>query len=211
MDPPFRNRVLARDRHLRDRLKGARPVLDLRALVVGANGRIGADNEEVFVGRKTLVTGAGRQYGDVSRLERENPSLAAAETHPALPAGDPEHLVDPRVVVDIVVDPVPPGVAPSVGLEEVFHDCRGIVSLAEIDGASINEEWPSRVIGDQTVILEAYGMRLPRPRELRGFVAAGTAQTRRALNVFLRVLKDWHRSPPMIAAGILSKGAAAAP
>jgi len=158
------------------------------------------------------VTGAGRQYGDVARLERENPSLAAAETHPALPEGDPEHLVDPGVVVDIIVNPVPPGVAPSVGLEEVFHDCRGIVSPTEIDGAPINDEWPSRVTGDQTVILEAYGMRLPRPRELRGFVAAGTAQTRRALNVFLRVFKDWHgRSPPMIAAGILSKIAAAAP
>jgi hypothetical protein len=57
----------------------------------------------------------------------------------------------------MVVDAVAPGVAPSVRFEQVLDHGRSVVALIEIDGASIDDQWPSWMIGDETVVLEADG------------------------------------------------------
>jgi hypothetical protein len=45
----------------------------------------------------------------------------------------------------------------------------------ELDRASIDDERPPRMIGDETIILEADGMGFSRPREIRSIFLAGSA------------------------------------
>ena len=61
------------------------------------------------------------------------------------------------MIVHIVVDAVAPGVFPSVRFEQVLDcGCR-VVALIKIDSPSIDDQRPSRMIGDETVVLEADG------------------------------------------------------
>ena len=55
----------------------------------------------------------------------------------------------------IVVDAVAPGIAPPVCFEQIFDHRRRVVALIEIDRAPIDDQRPSRMIGDETVVLEA--------------------------------------------------------
>jgi hypothetical protein len=82
---------------------------------------------------------AGRKNGDVPGLQSEDTTLAAAEADTSFASGDAEHLMDPGVIMHVVVDAVAPGVAPSVRLEQVLDHRRRVVSLAEIDGAPIDD------------------------------------------------------------------------
>jgi hypothetical protein len=60
--------------------------------------------------------------------------------------------MDSGVILDVVVYPVAPGITPAVSLEQVLHDGRRIAPVAEIDCAPVDDERPSRAIGDETVI-----------------------------------------------------------
>ena len=73
----------------------------------------------------------------------------------------------------VVVDAIAPSVAPSVGFEQVLDHGRWIVTLVEIDGAPIDNKRPSRMIGDETVVLEADSVGFARPCEVRSFPLAG--------------------------------------
>lgn len=44
--------------------------------------------------------------------------------------------------MDVIIDAVPPSVAPAAGLEQILHHGYAIVSLAEMDGASIDDARP---------------------------------------------------------------------
>jgi hypothetical protein len=68
--------------------------------------------------------------------------------------------------VHVVVDAVAPSVAPSVGFKEVLDHGRGVMPLIEVDGASIDDQRPSRMIGDETVVPETDGVGLPGPPEI---------------------------------------------
>src|ERR1700742_3609592 len=116
---------------------------------------------------------AGGQDGDVAGLQREYSTFPAAEADPTLAARDAEDLMDPGVIVHVVVDAVAPCVAPSVRLEQVLDHGRRIVTLVEFDGTSIDDQRPSRMIGDDIVLLKADGMGLARPNPIRGFLLAG--------------------------------------
>src|SRR4029453_17427571 len=109
------------------RLQGSGAILNLRAFVVSLGRGIGPDDEEVLIGGQTLMAGPGRQDHDVTGLEREDPALVAAEARATLAARDAEHLMNPGMVMDVVVDAVAPGIATTVGLEQFFHPARRIV------------------------------------------------------------------------------------
>ena len=92
---------------LRDGLERAR-TLFRSAFVVCTGRRVGADDEEVVGRGEALVARAGRQDGDVAGLQREDPTLLAAEADAALPRAMTEHLMDSGVIVHVVVDAVAP-------------------------------------------------------------------------------------------------------
>ena len=93
------------------------------------------------------MAGTGMQDRDVASLQREYPALVAAEAYPALAAGDAKHLMNSGVIMHVAVDAVAPSVAPAVGLEEILHHGRRVVPVARIDGATVDDERPSQVIG----------------------------------------------------------------
>ena len=78
---------------------------------------------------KTLMAGTGWQDSDVASLEREDPALVAAEADAAFAARDAEHLVDSGMVVHVIVDAIAPGIAPSIGFEQILDHGRGIVAV----------------------------------------------------------------------------------
>src|SRR5437868_6018313 len=117
---------------------------------------------------------AGRQDDHIARLQREDPPLLAAEASSSLATRDAEHFMDPGVIVHIVVDAVAPGVSPSVRFEEVFDHGRRIVAVIERDSLSIDNHRPARMIGDETVVLEADGQWFSRLDEVRSLPLAGS-------------------------------------
>src|SRR3981081_1167949 len=140
---------------------------------------------------------AGGQDSDVAGLEREDSTLFATEADAPLAAPDAEHLMDPGVIVAVVVDAVAPGVAPSVRLEQVLDHGRRVVALIEFDGASIDDQRPSRMIGDETVVLEADGVGFSRLGKLRSLPLAGSPEAGGALRVFFQILKYRHDGSPL--------------
>src|SRR3977135_1212037 len=97
----------------------------------------------------------------------------------------------------VVVNAVAPRAAPSVGLEQVLDHGRGVVTRAQVHGTAIDDQRPSRVVRDQTVILETDGVRLSGSRESRSAPLAGSSETCGALRVFLQVFKNRHDRPPL--------------
>ena len=64
--------------------------------------------------------------------------------------------------MDIVVDAIAPGLAPPIPLEKVFKRGRRVVALFEVDDPPEDNQGPSRMIWNDTVIFEANGLRLSR-------------------------------------------------
>jgi hypothetical protein len=88
--------------------------------------------------------------------------------------------------VHVVVDAVTPGVCPSVGFKQVFDYGRGVLTVFESDSVSIDDQRPSRMIWNETVVLEVDLVRLSRSREVQRLLLAGATQTGGALRVPLR-------------------------
>jgi hypothetical protein len=203
---PAVNRILARRRHLRDSLERARAIFHGRALIVYTGGRVGADSEKVLLRREALVAPGCRQDGDVAGLQRQDSALLAAEAGAALAARDGEHFVNSGMIVHIVVDAVEPAIVLPVGIEKVLDERFAVVTLAEIDTAPIDCQRPWRMLGDQTVVLEANRAGPSGTRGIGGLVIAGAPQTGSALSVFLQVLNNRHdRSSQKLRAGSRSK------
>jgi hypothetical protein len=109
--------------------------------------------------------------GDVASFQREDPSLVAAEPNAALTARNAEDIMNPGVKVHVVIDAVAPGVAPSISLEQVLDHGRRVMALARFDGAAIDDQRPSRMMGNETVVLEAGGKGFSRLDEFRSLSA----------------------------------------
>lgn len=63
------------------------------------------------------------------------------------------------------------------------------MALVEIDHSPIDDQWPSRMIGNEAVVLEADGVWLPAPRVLQSFPFAWSLETGGALSVLLHIFK----------------------
>src|SRR5215469_15548546 len=101
----------------------------------------------------------------------------------------------PGVIAHVIIDAFAPGVAPSVDFEEILYHRRRIVAFVEIDCASIDDQRPSGMIGDDAIVLEADGMRLSLSSEFGSVSFSGAPEARGALSIFLQVLKDRHDRP----------------
>src|SRR4051812_49720413 len=98
------------------------------------------------------MAGAGGQKRDVSRLEVQHPALDAAELELAVTARDTHDLVDLGMVVNEVVNGVPPGSAPPVALEQRVDHRGGIKGTPfQHDRATVNQHGIARMVRDDAV------------------------------------------------------------
>jgi hypothetical protein len=58
------------------------------------NVRIRADHQEILASCKTLVPGAGWQYGDIACFQHKLAATRPAELHLAMATSDTEHFMD---------------------------------------------------------------------------------------------------------------------
>src|SRR5947208_8454593 len=131
------------------------------------------------------MSGAGGQDGDVASFQREDPALVAAEPNAPLAARDAQDLMNPGVIVHVVVDALTPGVAPSISFELFLDHRRRVMALVEIDGAAIDDQRPSRMIGNETVVFEGGGMGFSRLDVFRNIWFAGASEAGGARSVAL--------------------------
>src|SRR5579872_4750562 len=87
-------RIARRQRHLRNGDERLRVfVLAAAAKVVRSLRRIGADHAEILAAGKPLMSGAGRQHGDIAGGKFQHRAIMAAELHFRVSARDAERFV----------------------------------------------------------------------------------------------------------------------
>src|SRR4051812_45518538 len=73
------------------------------------------------------------------------------------------------MVMNVVINPVAPGIAPAVDLEEIFENGCRIQRVWKRTDAAINNQRPMGMIGNQAVVCEAEGMCFARTHQRREF------------------------------------------
>ena len=89
---------------------------------------------------------AGRQDGDVARLQLDGLPLGAAELDLGAAARNAQHLVRAGMAMQEVVDAVAPAIAPAVPGEGLLEGRRGIASGFDIERAAIEDQRQLRII-----------------------------------------------------------------
>jgi hypothetical protein len=74
--------------------------------------------------------------------------------------------MDARMIVNIVINSVPPGVSPAVALEQVLEDGGWIEGAFEPHRAAIDYERPAGMVRDDSVVLESEGLRFSQANQL---------------------------------------------
>jgi hypothetical protein len=113
--------------------------------------------------------------------------MLAAELHLGGAAGDTEHLVNAGMIVYVVVNPVPPGLPPTVSLEELFEHGGRIEVLGEANGAAIDNQGPTRMVGNDAVILEVKGVCIALPQEFGNRGAGRSCPSSQPFGTFFTV------------------------
>jgi hypothetical protein len=90
--------------------------------------RICADHEQIIAFVDPLVPRPGGQDRDVTRLELEYPTSGSTEAHSDMAASDPKHLMNLGAIVDVIIDAVPPGLLPTIALEQDLKQSCGMHS-----------------------------------------------------------------------------------
>jgi hypothetical protein len=67
-------------------------------------------------------------------------------------------------------------ISPSVRFEQVLDHGRRVVAPIEIDRVTVDDQRPSRMIGDETIVLEADSVWFSRLRKIPGLPLAGTPE-----------------------------------
>src|SRR5215510_6588422 len=101
----------------------------------------------------------GRKDSDVTGFHLDSPALESPELHLALTAGNSEHLMNARVIVDVIIYSVAPGVAPTVAFKQLLKYGGRIEVVVAPHDAAINDERPMGMIGDDSIVLEAEELR----------------------------------------------------
>ena len=131
-----------------------------------------------------------RKNRHVARLQLKSTSLRSSELNLAAAARDAKHFVGAGMIVNIVVDAVPPHIAPTIAFEQLFKDCSGIQRLRQANRAFVDDERPARMIRNKAVVLEAVGIWLALPKQLPRIV--WPLPSRRFLDDVFDVLQQRH-------------------
>ena len=103
------------------------------------------------------MPGAGGQDGDVAGRDRDLFALVAAEPDDGVTPGDTERFMNRRVVVQIIVDAVPPHRAPAIGAEQALDGFFRMI-VGDVDRALVDQE-RQLVVRHQAVVRENNGDR----------------------------------------------------
>jgi hypothetical protein len=147
-------------------------VLALRvaAEVVFSERRICANYEQIITFVDPLVPGPSGQDRDVARLEFECPTSGSTEAHSDAAASDPKHLMNLGVIVDVIIDAVPPGVLPTIALEQDLKQSRGIGCPRGADWPAVQDQRQFAIVWNNAVVDESKDVRV------RGRSAASTSR-----------------------------------
>ena len=114
------------------------------------------------------MAGACRHDHHVARLELQCASLRAAKPDSGVPARNAEHFMNPRVVMRVIVNAIPPGIAPAVALEKLFEHGRRVEFARKPDGVPIEHEGQLRIVRDDDA-----------PQAFREMAETGTTQAKK--------------------------------
>jgi hypothetical protein len=89
--------------------------------------------------RRSACVPSRGQDSDVARLEFECPTSRSTKAHGDLTASDPKHLMNLGVIVDVIVNAVPPGALPTVAVEQDLKQSRGIGCVRGADRPAIED------------------------------------------------------------------------
>jgi hypothetical protein len=89
-----------------------------------------------------------REDSNITGLHRESPASYSSKLHLALTAGNSEHLKEARMIMNIVIYSVPPGVSPAVALEQVHEDGGWVEGDFEPHRAEIDYDRPAGMVRD---------------------------------------------------------------
>ena len=62
------------------------------------------------------------------------------------------------MIMGVVIDAIAPRASPAVAVKQLFEDRRRIQARRSRNGALVDDQWPSRMIGNEPVILEPEGL-----------------------------------------------------
>jgi hypothetical protein len=99
------------------------------ALIVGARSRIGADHQKIVARLDALMPRTCRKDGYVTRLEGDSVSVLSSKSHLTASPRDAKDFMGARMVMDIVVDAVPPRASPTSAIKQLFKYGRGVEAL----------------------------------------------------------------------------------
>src|ERR1043166_10201284 len=100
------------------------------------------------------------------------------------------------MVVHVIVDAVAPRIAPAVARKQILEYGGRVEFLGQLHRAAVDDERPSRMIGNQPLVLEAEHRRLALAQEARQLILGGPRPSRRALGSPLDIFQYGHRFTP---------------
>jgi hypothetical protein len=101
------------------------------------------------------MSGSRGKHGDIARPYFQDLALPAAKLNFSFAGGDSERLVGLGMVVNKIIDSVPPRAAPSMSCEQPFERRGGIDLILGFDSACEQEKRPERMIWNQTIVAKA--------------------------------------------------------
>jgi hypothetical protein len=152
------------------------------------------NHHEVLARGETLMAGASGKDHYVAGAKFECAAAVATEPNFGAAARDPQHLVNARVIVQMVVDAIAPAVASAVVFEEVFHNRSRIKVARQLDGIPVNDDGPSRVVRYLAVVAEAEHASLTSPQQPRDLLGGWALPAGSPLCRFLYIFQQRHGS-----------------
>src|SRR3954471_22579360 len=160
------NRVRAWRRGRGDSAQGAVVLAFFRmTLIIATAGRIGAHHQQVVGGRNALVARARRLHNHIARLQHQIAAAGAAETRLDPSTRDPQHFMRRGMIVQEIINPVPPPVAPAMAVEQHLENGGGIEGLIQTDRSAILDQRPTRMVRGHTIIVEDIGIGFALPHQ----------------------------------------------
>ena len=75
-----------------------------------------------------------------------------------------QHFMNPRMVMRVIVNAIPPGIAPAIALEKLFEHSRRVEFARKPDGAPIEHEGQLWIVRNDAVVLEPESICFPWPQ-----------------------------------------------
>ena len=139
------------------------------------------------------MTGARRKNNHVAGTEIESAAAVTAEPDFGVAASDAKHFVNARMIVQIVVDPVTPAIAPAVTFKQVLQYRGRIEGPRQLDNPPIDKNRPSRMVWNPAVIAEVKRASLGSAQQCRNLLGRGTLPPGDPFSRFLELFQQSNR------------------